>query len=211
MPLALTPALWPVPLPAVTLEGNIVRLEPLENAHYPELLIAGQQSVVWKYMTTFAGTSCEMKRYINKLVKGRKVGLAMPYAVRHCSSGLIVGSTRLKQLDRMHRRGLVGSWYSPQVWRTGVNLESKLLLLSYAFETLGCLRIEFQTDTQNKRSRQSLERLGAVAEGVLRAHQTTRQGGQRDSAIYSILSEEWPHVRRRIIERLRQGSNDRNS
>lgn len=197
-----SPADWPVPLPAKVLTGNLVHLETLTAVHILELTIAGNAAEIWDFTTSRGDTQDAMRSYVRNLLHDWEHGSAMPFAVRHVGTGKIVGCTRLKELDRRHRRAIVGSWYAPWAWRTGVNLEAKLLLLNYAFGILGCLRIEFHTDTRNAQSRQSLEKLGAQFEGVLRAHQITRNGTLRDSAVYSLLSSEWPAVRAGIEMRL---------
>jgi RimJ/RimL family protein N-acetyltransferase len=143
-----------------------------------------------------------MHDYVTKLLRDWNSGTAAPFAVRATGSGEIVGCTRLKELDAAHRRALLGSWYAPQAWRTGVNREAKLLLLRYAFEELECVRVEFHTDAHNHRSRTSLERLGATLEGVLRSHQITRDGELRDSAIYSVIASEWEKVQKSIRKSL---------
>jgi RimJ/RimL family protein N-acetyltransferase len=202
MSIPLLPATWPIPLQTETLTGNLVRLETLTAEHIPELVRAGSDPSVWQFTTSRGDSPSDMHSYVSKLLHDWKAGSAMPLTVREVSSGAVVGCTRLKELDRNHRHAILGSWYSPQAWQTGVNLEAKLLLLDYAFEKLGCVRIEFHTDSRNRRSRTSLEKLGATSEGVLRAHQITRDGSLRDSAIYSILASEWPGVRSAIVERL---------
>jgi N-acetyltransferase len=197
-----TVADWPIPIPTTTLVGSIVQLEPLAPKHYEELTAAGRDPVIWKYLTSQGDSPDAMRNYADKLLHEWQSGSAAPYAVRHFASARIVGCTRLKELTRTHRRGILGSWYAPQLWRTGVNLEAKLLLLEYAFATLGCVRIEFHTDTRNNQSKKSLNRLGATFEGVLRAHQITRNGERRDSAIFSILAEEWSAIRLKNLERM---------
>lgn len=198
------PATWPVPIPTTILAGNRVSLEPLRPSHVGELAEAGHDPATWEFTTSRADTPITMHGYVNGLLNDCANGLAIAYAVRQASTKAVVGCTRLKSLSRKHRNGIVGSWYSPAVWRTGVNLEAKLLLLEYAFEQLGCVRIEFHTDARNIRSRCSLDQLGAIFEGDLRAHQITRDGGLRDSAIYSILSREWPSIRTAIAVRLQR-------
>jgi RimJ/RimL family protein N-acetyltransferase len=197
-----SPADWPAPLPAKVLTGNLVHLETLAVGHIPELTIAGNAAEIWDFTTSRGDTQDAMRSYVRNLLHDWEHGSAMPFAVRQVAGGNIVGCTRLKELDRRHRRAIVGSWYAPCAWRTGANLEAKLLLLTYAFEALRCVRIEFHTDTRNTRSRRSLEKLGAQFEGVLRAHQIARNGTLRDSAIYSLLSSEWPAIRAGIKMRL---------
>jgi RimJ/RimL family protein N-acetyltransferase len=110
--------------------------------------------------------------------------------------------TRLKDAVRAHRRFSIGSWFTREVWGTGVNAESKGLLLAHAFERLGALRVELETDSRNGRSRAALAALGAVEEGVLRAHRITRDGGRRDSVLFSVIADDWPATRARIAARV---------
>jgi RimJ/RimL family protein N-acetyltransferase len=202
MATALLPAGWPTPIPTPALHGKLVQLEPLTRAHVPELARAGSDPQVWTFTTSRADSPRQMQQYVEKLLHDWTHGTAAPFAARQTPTGNIVGCTRLKDLDRNHRRALLGSWYTPDVWRTGLNREAKLLLLRYAFEELECVRVEFHTDAHNTRSRTSLERLGACFEGVLRAHQITREGSVRDSAIYSIVAGEWDAVRTSIQQSL---------
>lgn len=200
------PAIWPVPLPSPTLTGNIIQLEPITLAHIPELTIAGSESAIWNFTTSRGDSPIAMQDYADKLLRDHQQGTAAPFAVRHRTTTQIIGCTRLKDLDRNHRHAVMGLWYSSRAWRTGANLEAKLLLLDYALHQLDCIRIEFHTDTRNLRSRQSLEQLGATLEGILRSHQITRDGGLRDSAIYSILGPEWPAIRDVLTARLNRHS-----
>ena len=198
-------ATWPIPIPSPTLTGNIVQLEPLAPSHIEELTHAGSDPVIWEYTTSRGDSEIAMEKYVGSLLCDWQRGAAAPFVVRQLASGTVVGCTRLKELDRNHRHGILGSWYAPRAWRSGANLEAKFLLLDYAFQQLGCVRIEFHTDVRNARSRRSLEGLGAILEGVLRAHQITRDGALRDSAIYSILGSDWAAVRSSIAARLGRG------
>ena len=199
---ALVPALWPVPLPTQLLAGRLVRLEPLTFEHVEALFNAGQSEHIWTYTTSDAGTPKAMTDYVVGLLREYEQGTALPFAVCLRATNQVVGATRLKNLSRANRSALIGSWYSPTVWRTGVNLEAKLLLLTHAFEVLECIRIEFHTDALNIRSRTSLLRLGVVEEGLLRSCQLTRDGRRRDTAIFSVLDTEWATVRERLTARL---------
>ena len=201
----LSPAHWPLPISTNKMTGRIVALEPLREAHAPELAHAGRDPQVWRFTTSRADTPETMREYVVKLLRDWEAGMAVPFAVRSLASGAVVGCTRLKELERAHRRCLLGSWYAPEAWRTGVNLEAKRLLLGFAFETLGCVRVELHTDAGNARSRASLEKLGAKFEGVLRAHRITLDAELRDSAVYSVLADEWPGVRTGIEKRLTRG------
>jgi RimJ/RimL family protein N-acetyltransferase len=135
-------------------------------------------------------------------LKDREAETSIPFVARWRDSGALVGSTRLKDYSRPHRRVTVGSWFVPAVWGKGANTESKLLLLNLAFDQLGCVRVEFNTDSRNLRSRAALKGLGAVEEGVLRSWGLTREGERRDNVVFSILRQEWPESRRRLLSRL---------
>ena len=113
-----------------------------------------------------------------------------------------MGFTRLKNLSRQNRNAEVGSWFAPEAWGRGANTESKLLLLEYAFERLHCIRVEFQTDSRNIRSRNALAAIGAIEEGILRSRRITREGSRRDSVFFSILDNEWPLVKRHLTARV---------
>lgn len=202
MTVSVYPAHWPIPIPSEAVEGRLVRLEPLTPVHTADLHRAGQHEEIWAYTTSRAVSGEAMRQYVAQLLRERDAGTALPFAVRQLVPDRICGVTRLKNLSRANRSAVVGSWYSPAVWRTGVNIEAKRLLLCEAFDRLGCIRVEFHTDSQNERSRTALLRLGATQEGLLRSCQLTRDGRRRDSVIFSILDTEWPTVRQNLQERL---------
>jgi RimJ/RimL family protein N-acetyltransferase len=120
----------------------------------------------------------------------------MPFAVRAVATGQVVGSTRYFNVDATNRRLEIGhTWYARRAQRTAINTECKLLLLTHAFETLGCIAVEFRTHWFNHASRRAIERLGAKQDGVLRNHQLLADGSRRDTVVYSIIEGEWPAVR----------------
>ncbi|HVW45993.1 MAG TPA: GNAT family protein [Solirubrobacterales bacterium] len=125
------------------------------------------------------------------------------FAVRRMSDGVLVGSSRYLY-PRAHNRVVeIGwTWFNPSAWRTGVNIETKLLMLTRAFETLGCVRVELKTDARNERSRAAMARLPAQFEGIMRKHQITPDVGQRDSAYFSVIDDEWPTVKAALEARL---------
>jgi len=196
------PADWPIPMPAVTLPGNLVSLEPLAERHFPELLPFAGTPEIWRYLTSRPQTPDRMQAYLDSLLHDYAIGIALPFVVRLASSGEIAGLTRFKRLSREHRKALVGSWYGPNAWGSGCNTEAKLLLMEYGFEALQCLRIEFQVDSRNRRSCEALARMGAVEEGTLRSYIITGDGHRRDSVIFSVLDTEWPEVKRKLRLRL---------
>jgi RimJ/RimL family protein N-acetyltransferase len=119
------------------------------------------------------------------------------------ATGKLVGSTRYLALRPEHRGLEIGwTWLAPAHWQTGANVEAKLLMLEHAFESLGCLRVEFKTDSRNERSRAALAALPARFEGIFRKHMLVRGGERRDSAYYSIIDEEWPEVKVNLGRRI---------
>jgi phosphonoacetate hydrolase len=197
------PATWPVPLATVTLSGRLVRLEPLKPDHQAELNQIASDARIWTYLTSFAGDPQAMDVYLRHALRDYQSGAALPFVIRRLSTGTVLGMARLKEMSREHRRAEVGTWLSPNAWGSGANTESKLLILEHAFQSLGCQRIEFRTDSRNIRSRAALARLGAVEEGTLRRDQITRTGALRDTVLFSVIDRDWPHVRCVIQARMR--------
>jgi RimJ/RimL family protein N-acetyltransferase len=186
----------------VTLEGTLVRLEPLSHAHERDLLVAAQDEEIWRVTIDDPRTPEAMRSYVSRALAARDSGLAFPFAVVHRGEQRAVGATRYHSISFPDRGLEIGfTWYAPRFWRTGVNTECKYLLLRHAFEQLGCIRVEFKTDSRNARSRAAILRLGAVEEGTLRSKVIMRDGHRRDSVYFSILDHEWPEVRDRL-ERL---------
>jgi RimJ/RimL family protein N-acetyltransferase len=125
------------------------------------------------------------------------------FAIRERAGGELVGSSRYLNVRPADRVVEVGwTWLNPSVWRTGVNVETKLLLLGHAFETLDCVRVELKTDARNERSRAAMAALPAQFEGILRKHMIVPDVGQRDSACFSVIDDEWPAVRANLRRRL---------
>ena len=129
----------------------------------------------------------------------------MPFVQRCARTGEVIGTTSYYNLDEVNRSiGIGYTMFARSRWRTGVNTESKLLLLTYAFETLGAVRVEWHTDTRNERSQRAIERLGAAREGVLRRQKLRADGTWRDTVQYSMTDAEWPSAQKRLREMLRQ-------
>lgn len=187
----------------VTLEGRFVRLEPLTLAHLPALADVGLDPAIWRWMTVVVERAGDLRRWIETALEEQARGLALPFATIERSSGRAIGSTRFGSPSATHRRVEIGwTWVAPPWQRTAANTEAKLLMLRHAFETLGCVRVEFKTDALNERSRAALRRIGAVEEGTLRSHMITESGRVRDSVYFSILAGEWPDVRAALERRL---------
>jgi N-acetyltransferase len=190
----------------VTLTGRIIRLEPLTEAHVPDLALVGLDERIWTYMLYGEmKTQADIHNWVLDILRRQSNGTDLPFAVVDRTTGRAIGATRYLDI-RLEHRGLEigGTWYGLAYQRTGVNTEAKYLLLRHAFEKLKCLRVQFKTDLRNKRSQRAIERLGAVKEGVLRNHLLLPDGYVRHSVMYSILPEEWPAVKSRLEEKMRE-------
>jgi RimJ/RimL family protein N-acetyltransferase len=180
----------------VALEGRLVRLEPLAMGHLNPLCAVGLVADLWRWTPAPVETAEDMRLYIEAALESKAAGSALPYATVDRAKGTVVGSTRFANIDRANRRLEIGwTWVAPPWQRSFVNTEAKYLMLKYAFETLGCIRVEFKTDSLNLRSRTALLRLGAKEEGTLRNHMITSTGRYRHSVYFSIIDSEWPGVK----------------
>jgi RimJ/RimL family protein N-acetyltransferase len=191
------PALYTTP---VTLEGRHVRLEPLTLAHVSALAEVGCDERIWKLMLYGdIRTEADMRAWVEDILHRQSQGTDLPFAVIFRETGKVVGATRYMDIRSAHR-GLEigGTWYAVDYQRTAVNTETKYLLLQYAFETLGCIRVQFKADIRNERSWRAIERIGGVREGILRNQYILQDGKFRDSVYYSILDREWPGVKERL-------------
>jgi RimJ/RimL family protein N-acetyltransferase len=184
------------------LEGRSVRLEPLSEEHEEGLWLASRDARTWRWLSVSQPTTREAwSSWMRQALDAAASGTEIPFATS--MNGDVVGSTRFLALKPEQRTIEIGwTWLSPIVWGTGANVEAKLLQLEYAFDALGCRRVEFKTDALNERSRFALEALGATFEGVHRKHMLVRGGENRDSAWYSVLDDEWPAVRAHLERRL---------
>ena len=183
----------------VTLRGERVTLEPMAREHVPALREAAADGELWRLWYTSVPTPEGTGAYVEKALELREMAHEMPFVVRETSTGTIVGSTRYMNVVPEHRRVEIGTtWYARRVQRTAVNTECKLLLLTYAFETLKCIAVEFRTHWFNFRSREAIARLGAKQDGVLRNHQISPDGLYRDTVVFSILESEWPTVKHNL-------------
>jgi RimJ/RimL family protein N-acetyltransferase len=180
-----------------------VRLEPLRPEHHADLCRVGLDPDLWKWTTSQVRTPEEMRAYIDTALQWQAEGTALPFAVVPLALGRAAGSTRYANVDRANRRVEIGwTWYGREYQRTGVNTESKYLLIKHAFEVLGAVRVEFKTDSLNEPSRAAILRIGAKEEGILRNHMITWSGRLRHSVYYSVIAEEWPEVKRALESRL---------
>jgi N-acetyltransferase len=178
-----------------------VRLELLSLAHAPDLFAVAQDEEIWRWLAIPAPSTLEeMRAWVAEALSLQARVGEQPFAVIDRATGRAIGSTRYLNVEAPHRGLEIGwTWYCRAYWRTAVNTECKYLLLRHAFETLGCIRVQFRTDLRNERSQRAIERLGAVREGVLRKHRIVpRDGYHRSSVCYSIIDDEWPAVKSRL-------------
>jgi RimJ/RimL family protein N-acetyltransferase len=184
------------------LEGSIVVLEPLAEEHVEELWEAAQAAEIWAWLTHLDNRKT-FNRWLEVSFEAARSGDEGLFATRDLRSGRIVGSTRYLNVRPADRVVEIGwSWLNPSAWGTGANVEAKLLMLRHAFETLGCVRVEFKTDARNERSRAALAAIPAQFEGILRSHMIVPDVGQRDSAYFSVIDSEWPAVEANLKRRL---------
>jgi RimJ/RimL family protein N-acetyltransferase len=187
----------------VTLEGRHVRIEPLAHEHADGVRAAAADGELWRLWYTSVPAPDKTTEWIDIALDMRDRLGAMPFVVRERASGDIVGATRYFNVDAANRRLEIGhTWYAKRVQRTAVNTECKLLLLTHAFEALGCIAVEFRTSSFNSQSREAIARLGAKQDGILRSHQILPDGTLRDTVVFSIIAPEWPAVKRHLVFRL---------
>jgi N-acetyltransferase len=184
---------------AVTLYGRHVRLEPMHAEHEAGLQEAAADGELWRLRVTSVPEPDQTAIYIASALMGQQDGTMLPFVVRANASGRIVGSTRYHDIVTAVDRVEVGyTWYARSAQRTAVNTECKLLLLSHAFEALGCAVVGLRTDNFNHASQRAIERLGARKDGVIRHHARRRDGTVRDTVMYSIVAGEWPEVKAQL-------------
>jgi RimJ/RimL family protein N-acetyltransferase len=187
----------------VTLEGRLVRLEPLSLAHLPDLCEVAFDEGIWRFTTSVIEQPEDLKEYIETAMRWQGEGAALPFATVDKQSGRAIGSTRFAAIDSVNRRMEIGwTWIAAAYQRTYVNTEAKYLMLGHAFETLSCLRVEFKTDSLNEKSRRAILRIGAKEEGTFRNHMIMPGGRLRHSVYYSIIDSEWPEVKAALEEKL---------
>ena len=188
----------------VTLEGTVVRLEPLAAEHLEGLFAAAQDPDIWPFMPVDPSGSMEkMRAWLAAALAARDTGASQPFAIVARASGQPAGSTRYLDISPHDRHLEIGwTWLGAAARRTRVNTECKYLLLRHAFEALGAVRVQLKTDRRNERSQRAIERLGAVREGLLRKHMILENGYIRDSVMYSITDDEWSGVKANLEAKL---------
>jgi N-acetyltransferase len=189
---------------APTLEGRIVRLEPLGPEHEEGLWLASRNPRTWRWLSVVQPqTRKEWSAFVAQALAAADAGTELPLVTVRGEE--TIGSTRFLSMRPEHRSVEIGwTWLHPGAWNTGANVEAKYLQLRHAFEAWGCRRVEWKTDAANDRSRRALEALGASFEGVHRKHMLVRGDENRDSAWYAVTDDDWPAVRAHLEARLAQ-------
>ena len=189
----------------ITLTGSHIRLEPLTRGHLSDLFAAGgNDDAVWQWQGgPTPRTEEELGEKLDKLLGDDSF---LCFAVILLATGRAIGWTTYLDISPADERLEIGwTWYGSAYWRSAVNTEAKLLLLTHAFEDLGMGRVQWKTDHMNQRSQNAIARLGAQREGVLRRHRLRPDGTFRDSVYFSMLKDEWPPAKQCLTERLAQG------
>jgi len=193
-----------VNLNPVTLEGARVRLEPLTESHLDALCVVGLDPELWKWIPIQVLDREQMLRFIRAQLAEQEKGLSIPFVTVDRAANQVIGMTRFMNIDVTNKRLEIGSTWIAKPWqRTAINTEAKFLMMRYAFETLGCNRVELKTDSLNTQSRNAILRIGAKQEGIFRSHMVTWSGRLRDSVYFSVIAPEWPSVKAALEARIK--------
>jgi RimJ/RimL family protein N-acetyltransferase len=194
----------------IILEGARVRLEPAGPEHRDGLLNASCRDEIWTYSPSCIRTIADMENAMNNWKRKKELGTRHPFVIIEKETGKIAGSTSCMEIELRHRKFEIGgTWLHPKAWRTRVNTECTYLLLRHAFEELKVMRTHFRTDARNERSNRALLRIGATFEGTLRKDMILHDGRLRDTNVYSILDDEWPEVRAKLLGYLAEQGQER--
>ena len=186
------------------LVGRLAIVEPLAADHEEGLIDAASESALFEWLPIDMASSRDaIRRWLQSSLDAAQSGSDVPFAILDANTDEVVGSTRFLELRLEHLRAEIGwTWLRRASWSTGINVETKMMLLGRAFEDAGLRRVEFKTDARNQRSRGALLALGAEFEGILRKHMVVRDGGARDSAYYSVIDDDWPRLREQLRQRV---------
>ena len=188
-----------------TLQGQRILLRPLEYSDAAALLHAAADGELWNLTVTVVPSASTVDSYLKKALDGREAGTVMPFVIVLKDTGEVIGSTRFWKIDPLNRKLEIGhTWLALSTQKSGINTEAKLLLLTYAFEVLDCVRVQFTTDELNEKSRAAILRLGAVQEGIVRHERIMPDGRKRNSVRFSIIDSEWPQVKATLQAKLQR-------
>ena len=178
------------------LEGERVRLIPLQKEHLPELIEAGKESIIWEQLPIDGSRKGSMAMHVNEAILKRVNGDQYPFSVVDKIKNKIIGTTRFFEIFLQHKKLEIGwTWYDPDYWGRGYNTECKLLLLTYCFEQLKLNRVQFKTRNTNFRSAAAIKKIGAKFEGIMRKDRIMPDSVVRDTMIFSIIDEDWKDVK----------------
>jgi len=187
----------------VTLKGDSVEIVPMASSHRDDLVKAASDGELWNLWYTEVPSVETIDQTIEQALTKRSQFGELPFVIKEVKTNKIIGSTRYCNVDNLNKRLEIGyTWYSKSFQRTGTNTETKLLLLTHAFETLGAIAVEFRTNWFNHQSRTAILRLGAKQDGVLRNHQQMADGGYRDTVVFSIIESEWLPIKQNLLTKL---------
>lgn len=187
-------------LDPVVLEGRRVRMEPLSiSMHWEGLLAIGTDPDLWRWTLNVCESPASLRTYLDRALEEQSQGRSLPFVTRDLVTGQVAGCTRYGNIDLANRRLEIGwTWVGRPFQRSHINTEAKYLMLTHAFEQVGCVRVELKTNALNQRSRDAMLRIGCKEEGTLRKHAISERGVWRDTVYFSILDDEWPAVRARL-------------
>lgn len=189
----------------VTLEGNRVKLVPLQQEHLPDLVAVARNKSIWEQLPVDGSDEKTLAGNLKTAILKRAYGEQYPFTVIDKQTGKIYGSTRLFELFQEHKKLEIGwTWYDPGYWGSGYNTECKLLLLTFCFETLGVNRVQLKTRNTNLRSQAAIKKIGAKLEGILRKDRIMPNGEVRDTVMFSIINDEWPEVKANLENQLKK-------
>lgn len=187
----------------VILNGKTIELIPLEKKHFDELLHAASDNRIWEFYPGDWSVKERFEEIYNSTLSMREHGLDYPFIIWHKATQRIIGSTRFLDIVAYDKRlEIGGTWLLPEYWGTHVNIDCKLTLLTFCFETLHTHRVQLKTQHNNVRSRKAIEKIGGIYEGILREHMIKDDGSYRSSAYFSILENEWPGVKINLQSKL---------
>ncbi|MHA6307433.1 GNAT family N-acetyltransferase [Hafnia paralvei] len=178
------------------LKGKLVELHPMQVEHRQSIIDAASDGQLWEMTLTVIPSPQTIDQYLNRAFENRDNGSHIPFVIIDAASRKVVGCTRFWKIDRANRKLEIGhTWLSQSFQRSGINTEAKYLLLTYAFEVMNCVRVQFTTDENNTRSRAAILRIGAQQEGIVRHERIMPDGRKRNSVRFSIIDDEWEVVK----------------
>ncbi len=185
------------------LESARVRLEPLAERHFDELISVSKPAEIWTHLSIKGDDSETLRTTLKSALLKKISGEEYPFIIKDKPTGGIIGCTRYMEMMQEHRKLEIGwTWYIPSYWATGYNTECKLLLLTYAFETLNAVRVQLKTSGNNLRSQAAIKKIGAIYEGTLRKARMSNSGEVKDTAMFSIVDDEWNNVKNMLTEKI---------